>query len=185
MSDHEFQKGHLLNGFPVQDYESLLTSVFPEDNPNSPILGATDDVEIAPNLTSLLHDNSLIVVSLEDDGHLIGCSIAMPIDKMDPSRSDEAKDTAYIYYTAISPDRQGVGLVGTLMDSLFQKLEQEGYTYLERDCVIANGYADNVQKNNEAAIVESYDHTNFPEFGPERFFRIKLGKAAVRGSTSA
>lgn len=180
MSDPETLQSDMLGGFPVQAYEDLLVSVFPSLDPSAPVLGVTDEVEMASHVSALLHDESLVVASLGDNGQLIGCSLATPVDRMDPSRASEARDTAYIYFTAIDPKRQGEGLVGPLMETLLQKLWRAGYSFVERDCVIANGYADNVQQTYRGAIVESYDHTNFPEAGPERFFRIDLGRLAIK-----
>lgn len=169
----------LVDGFPVEAYVDLLVAAFPDIDPDDPITGVTDDVEIAPSLRALVSDPSMIVVSIEESGRLVGCSIAMSAARMDPSREDAA-DTAYIYFTAIDPSRQGNKLVGAHMTTLFEKIVEQGYSYIEQDCVIENGYADNVQQNYVGAIVDSHDHNNYPEAGPERFFRIELGRLAFK-----
>lgn len=68
------------------------------------------------------------------------------------------------------------------MDDLFKQLLGRGYTFVERDCVIVNGYADSVQKAVGPAIVEVYDHTRNPDIGPERFFRIDLSKMGLNNT---
>lgn len=178
MSRPEIPLDHL-DGFPSEDYVKLLMGAFPEEDPQESVLGITDEVEIAPTLYALLEDSSVIVSSIEENGQLIGCSIAMPIDKMDPSREAEASDTAYIYYTAVEPSRQGEGLVAKVNDSMINKLKKQGYSYVEQDNVIANGYANKIKKNYNSSIVDSYEHSSFPEVGPEVFVRIKLGEIAI------
>lgn len=164
------------NRFPVEDYEKVFTRAFPEDNLTDPILGERDDVEIAPNFAALIDDPEVILAELEQDGKLVGFSLAMPVGKMDPEREDESPETAYIYYTGLEPDEQGQGQVGPLNREMERKLREHGYAYFEEDCIIANGYAAAVQKNYADDIVDSYDHTKFPEFGSQRHFRISLEK---------
>lgn len=86
MSFENLTSGNMLNGFPVDAYVNLFTNTFIGDNPNDPILGVTDDVIIADNLRELFNNKLLTVASLEEGGELVGYSIAMPIDLMDPSR---------------------------------------------------------------------------------------------------
>lgn len=169
----------LIDGFPASAHADLLVSVFPDIDPNSPVLGESDEVEVAANMDAFIRDPSTIVASLEENGKLIGCSIAIPAEKMNPDR-EGAENTAYIYFTAIDPAKQGSKLVEPLMASLFEKVAERGYTYIERDSIIENGYADDVEKNYTGAIVDSYDHSKYPEAGPERFFRIELGKVAFK-----
>lgn len=171
MSEEETQTR---NHFPIEDYEKLFARAFPDVDPAAPVLGATDDIEIAPNLAALLANPEVTVAELEKDGQLAGFSLAMPIGTMDPARQAEATETAYIYYTALDPAEQGQGHVGPLMKIMEEKLRAQGYSYVEEDCMTANGYADSVQKNYADAIVESRDHIDFPEIGSQRFFRIDL-----------
>ena len=165
-----------IEGFTVQDYEDVMLEAFPSDDPDWPILGATDDVLIAPNFRSLLNDPSVTVVPVKKGDQLIGFSLAMPIGMMDPSRADESAETAYIYYTAIEPFHQNRGMVEELSREMLHKLVQNGYKAVERDSVIENGYADKVQETYRAGIVDQYDHNDFEEIGPQRFLRIELDK---------
>jgi ribosomal protein S18 acetylase RimI-like enzyme len=146
---------------------------------NKPVLGVTDDIVVAPSFRDMVLDPNHTIVVLREQGTIVGFSLAIPIGEMDPSRTGESVDTAYIYYTAIEPTHQGQGYVGQIMDQLIASLRQKGYRYIERDAVIANGYADKIEKRYGDAIVTQYDHNHFPEFGPERFFRIDLEKIAL------
>lgn len=55
-------------------------------------------------------------------------------------------------------------------------LLSKGSRYLERDCVMDNGYADKVLRSFQGSIEVTYEHVKFPEVGRERFFRINLEK---------
>lgn len=184
MSHHEDLPTGQVNGFPVEDYERLIVSAFPGEPIDFPVLGATDDIEIAPSLTAFLQDPQLIVASIQEDGRLIGCSLAIPIDRMDPQRAAEANETAYIYYTAIEPDKQGQGRIGPLSDLLFARLAERGFTYVEQDAVHDNGYHKKILKNYRQSIIETSTHNKFA-YGPQQFFRIRLGELAVGDQTDA
>ena len=144
---------------------------------DKPILGMTDDDIAAPNVHEMIRDPDTTIAILSEDGKVIGFSMAIPIGKMNPKREEESGDTAYIYFTGIEPGQQGQGLVGTLMEDMTDRLKAKGYGFMERDCVLTQGYADSVEKAYHDAIVEQYDHTRWQEVGPERFFRIDLSAA--------
>lgn len=182
MSHHEDLAAGRLDGFPVEDYERLILRAFPGEPIDFPVLGATDDIEIAPSLTAFLQDPQLIVASIQEDGQLIGCSLAIPIDRMDPQRAAEANETAYIYYTAIDPDKQGQGRVGPLSEQLFNRLAKHGFTYVEQDAMHDNGYHEKILKNYRQSIIETSTHNKFA-YGPQQFFRIRLGKLAMGEQT--
>jgi hypothetical protein len=148
---------------------------------NEVILGETDDDIVASNIYDLLNSPTTVLDVIIEDAEVIGASVAIPIGQMDPSRTAESNETAYIYFTAIAKNRQGERLVGGLMEKQFIRLYEMGYRYAEEDCVTENGYADKVQKNAGEAIVETYDHNNYPDIGPQRFFRIDLEKATHGG----
>ena len=148
------------------------TEVFAD--PSEPVLGQTDDVVMAENLEQLIRQPDTIITTLNEDEQMVGFTLAVPIGVMDPTRAAESNDTAYIYYTAIEPERIGEGKVEPLMAATVERLRDDGYSFLERDSQISNGYADKIQKTYQDAIVSSRDHLDFPEFGPLRFFRIDL-----------
>lgn len=81
-------------------------------------------------------------------------------------------DTAYISYTAIEPQYQKKGHLGVLIAAVEEELRSIGYTHIERNARIANGYADKITAFYGDRIVTSYDHPS--GLGPLRFFRIRL-----------
>lgn len=64
------------------------------------------------------------------------------------------------------------------MKKLYAQLRERGYKYIERDAVLAEGWADKVERNHKGAIVASHEHDKWG-LGPERFFRIDLEKLGV------
>lgn len=158
----------------VEQIEAINDTVFGDTA--DPVTGITDEVAIAPNLRGLLERPDALVVALEEDGRVDGFSVIIPIGVMDPSRVEESSDTAYVYVTAIKPEEQGKSRVGTLMETVHQQLLQRGYSYLERDANIANGYADSIDKFYGEAVVNRRDHEGYPGTGAERNFRIDLSK---------
>lgn len=164
----------VINGFSVKEYEDFFVRAFPEADLDESILGNTDDVVIAPNFRALLNQPDVSVYTLQRSGRLAGFSLMMPIDKMDPSRQGET-GTAYVYYAAIDPALQGEGLVGVLSQKMMASAKSGGYEFIEADCMIENGYADNVEKTYGDAVVDKFEHNDFGE-GPQRFFRIELDK---------
>lgn len=89
-------------------------------------------------------------------------------------------ETAYINYTAIDPDYQDQGYLGKLISAVEDELVKIGFTHIERDCRIENGYADKVEKFYSDRIDVKYDHAS--SLGPLRFFRIRLKRASVEGA---
>lgn len=147
-------------------------------NPDAPVTAEREEHIIAPNLTAALQDPNSVIALVKDPltDEVVGYSWAIPINYMTPEREAEMFDTAYIYFTVIKESQRGKGLVGHVTDQLLKEIATKGYTYVERDSRIENGYADNIDKNYKDSILERYDHTKFPEFGPERHFRIDIQK---------
>lgn len=143
---------------------------------DDPLLGERDDVMVYKNIQEAFCDPASTVMILQDEGNennVIGYTLAMPIDRMDPERVSEGKETAYIYHTVISEHYRGQKMVGRLTDPLFVELHKQGFLYVERDSRIPNGYADSVERNYKGSILRSYDHDRFG-LGQERFFRIDI-----------
>ena len=159
--------------------EALAMKLF-EDvlGPQGQVLGLKDEDIVAPDLAGLIRDPENVVATVSDGEKVTGFSVAVPIGKFNPERASESADTAYVYLTGIEPNKQGQGEVGPLMKNLTDELKRQGYSFLERDCVLTQGYADKVGKAYEGAIIEQHDHTRWPEVGPERFSRIDLSKVA-------
>lgn len=85
--------------------------------------------------------------------------------------------TAYIDFTAIEPDYQNKGHLGTLIGAVEDELRKCSYEFIERNCRIELGYADQVEKHYADRTVAKYDHES--ALGPLRFFRIALKKEPV------
>lgn len=165
----------------TEQIEALAQQLFGAGlGPNGEVLGMGDDDIVAPSLHELITDPTNTRTTLEEDGKLIGFSMAVPVGKMDPSRQDESFETAYIYYTGVDPSRQGEKLVGPLLIATGQKLRDRGYAFAEAHMVKTQGFADNVTKNLGPAIVESEDNTWWPEIGPQRFVRVDLSRIDPR-----
>ena len=161
-----------------QEIKESVTSLAVENlhlEEDKPLLGERDDVIAFRNIEEAFLDPKSVAVILRDrsNNSLIGYTLAMPIDRMDPNRASEGKETAYIYHAVVAEPYRGQGMVGRLTDPLFLELDRQGFLYVERDSMIANGYADNVEKNSKGSIVKSYDHDRFG-LGQERFFRINI-----------
>lgn len=172
MTIHE---GDPLDSSTLDQVEALTRQLFGDSmDLDKPILGITDDDIVAANIHEMLRDPATTVATLTEGESVIGFSVAIPIGAMDPKREAESSSTAYIYFTGIEPSRQGQGLVGVLMQDMADRLRAKGFAFMERDCVLTQGYADSVEKAYQGAIVEKYDHTRWPAVGPERFFRIDL-----------
>jgi len=163
----------------TKQVETLAETLFSGAlGPNGVVLGITNNDVVADNLRSLVTDPGNTVATYTVGDKLVGFSVAVPIDKMDSTRSSESQETAYIYFTGVQPELQSQGHVGPLMDDMYRKLRTRGYQFVERDSMIENGYADNVEKANEGAIDEGsmYDYDPWG-LGMERHFRIDLSKA--------
>jgi len=175
----------IINSTRIPEIKQLAQLAFGFWNPNQPILGITNDIVIAPNLASLLGQESAITASLETDDQVVAFSVATPIGKFDPHKNG-VTDTAYIYATAVHPERQGQGLVGELMQGLHAALLQRSYRYIERDATLRNGYADKILKVYGDSIVDmSQPRTRFPEVGPARWFWIDLQKYSEQTKPAA
>ncbi len=182
MYDPELNHPRLINGFPATAYQDLLVEAFAGKHsldPNEPVMGDPENVELAPDLLTFLNDESVIIEELTEDGKLIGCSIAVPIEKFAPERSDEAGETVYIYFTAVRPDLQSQGRVWPLIQAMDQRLIEAGYKFVERDSDRESGYADKLEQHYRGAILEKRDHKGYSDTGSERFFRIALGQVAL------
>lgn len=155
-----------------------VTPVF--SSPEEPILGATDEVVVAPNLDALLHDPDTTLAVTTEGKKVTGFSVAVPVGRFDRTKEARSADTAYIYYTGIEPSLRGRGLVGPLMEKMYGLLRDKGYKRVERDAVLDQGWADKVQRSSpEGAIMSSHDHTTWEEVGPQRFFEMDLSKLGV------
>jgi hypothetical protein len=182
MPGPEINPSRLINGFPAIAYQDLLVEAFAGEyplDPSEPVMGDPENVELAPDLLTFLNDESVIIEGLAENGRLIGCSVAVSIEKFAPERSDEAGEAVYIYFTAVHPDLQRHGRVWPLIQMMDQRLIEAGYKFVERDSDRESGYADKIEQHYRDAIVERRDHNGYSDTGAERFFRIALGRVAL------
>lgn len=168
--------GHELSPEVLDQVEGLARRVFGDEEVDSPMLGMTEQDVLAANIHELIHDPENTIVTLEEEGQTIGFSVAVPYEKMRIEGPEKTKDTAYIYYSGIDPNRQNQGLVKKLNDDMLNMLSTKGYKFATRDSVMDQDYAEKVEKAYDKAIVERYDHERWPDVGPQRFFRIDLAK---------
>jgi len=115
---------------------------------------------------------AIIVILRSPDHKIIGYSYALPVNIEEPEREDEKNETANIDSTAILPEFQGKGLVGTLVGRVEDELRKRHFKFLEREAAAYNGYADSIQKHYQGRILDSHDIES--KYGPQRFFRISL-----------
>jgi ribosomal protein S18 acetylase RimI-like enzyme len=128
----------------------------------------------------MTHPKSTTAILQAKDSSIIGFALVLPANFV-YSLSDEFKDrdstseVAYLLNIGIHPDFQGKKLVGVLLKTVDEALRSEGYRYLDRDTVTANGYAQKIKKNYQEKIVkEEGPYTVDPNTGEQIYFRIKL-----------
>ncbi len=144
---------------------------------DTPMLGQTDDVMVASNIEAAFTSSDSTAVLLRDRrGDLLGYSLSVPFEKMDPQGAVGKPKSAYIYFTVLDKDHRGQGLVGKITDPLFEELSKQGYEKVVRDSMIGNGYAAKVAKHYTDSIDEAIDHEYWPEVGPQTRFTIDINK---------
>lgn len=92
-------------------------------------------------------------------------------------------ETAYMSIVAIEPDYQGKGHLARLVSGVEAELIRVGFTHIEINARIENGYAAKIAKAYAGRIEFQYDHGS--RIGPLTFFRIVLKEAAVAGDEPA
>ena len=163
--------------YSIAEMVALLDRAFPEDEiTTKPAIGIGDNI-MAPNAAALLAIPTTIIGTASKDGRLVAISVAIPKSEFDPSNPDPR--TAYVFYAAVEPSLQGNSLIAVAARSLESQLKDLGYVFIEQDCVKENGYADTISRAYTNAIVLQYDHINYPEIGPQRFFRIDLNNLPI------
>jgi ribosomal protein S18 acetylase RimI-like enzyme len=115
-------------------------------------------------LESTFDDPHNIIVLLRKGAKIVGFSAAIP--------DESVQGAVYIETTEIHPDEQGKGYVASIMNVLENEARTRGYTFLTRNAAVGNGYADKIQKNYGERISQTYE--NDSEYGPQRYFKIKL-----------
>lgn len=85
--------------------------------------------------------------------------------------TDDA-ESFYLSSVALLEEYRGQGWIGPMTSALETAVHERGYRYLTTDAVIANGYADSIQRHYGQRIVASHEHDS--EWGRQRFFKIRL-----------
>jgi predicted N-acetyltransferase YhbS len=147
---------------------------------DAPIKGMGQDVIVANSFQEMLRDPSNTLVTLEEKGQVLGFTLSTPIDVVDMGREHESTQTAYGFFGGIEPSRQGEKLIGSLLQETVRTLADRGYSFVECDCTIYNGWADSFGKfyrKFDGAIVDERERSAWPGEDPYRFFRINLQRA--------
>lgn len=118
-------------------------------------------------------ENVVVLLRSTRDGRIVGFTYATTIDLMEEGRGEEWDETAYIPDTVIDSAYRGRGLLSSLMRTLEDELRRRGYRFLERDAVIAHGYAAKIERAYRDRIVERGEPHPSP-WGPQVHFRIRL-----------
>jgi ribosomal protein S18 acetylase RimI-like enzyme len=130
-------------------------------------------------------DSTVVIMRDKETNKVVGFTYTEPVQQVyredfHPERV-QLPHTAYIQNTALSGDYRGHKLVGRLMEQLEAELVTKGYEYLERDAVVANNYAENIQKKYGDRIVLAEPHGS--RWGDQVFIRIKLLSSKSSQST--
>ncbi len=159
----------------IKQAEDMIESTFGV-NPKAPVLGITDDVEIAPNFNVLMQaSDTIFMLDQTDEGQIKGFDLAIPIAAMDPTRAHEA-DTAYLYVTVVAENMRGQGIVWGIHNKLFRELISKGYKVLETDVFTENGYADRFEREYGDLVKRlGPDHNNWG-VGMERPLRLHINE---------
>ena len=113
-------------------------------------------------MRSDINDPKMNLVLLKDDTSIVGFTYAVP----------ENEESVRIVDTVILKEYQHRGFVSMLMSYLETELKKGGYTYITRDALVENGYADKIIKNYSSRIIETKEFTS--KWGKQKYFKIKL-----------
>lgn len=143
--------------------------------PDQPMEGQTDDITAYANIEEAFKSPDTTTVVLKDlSGKIIGYTLAFPFQKMDPESAKRISKAAYIYFTVLDQEHRGQGLVGQLVEPLFEELDSQGYERVVRDSKREDGYAGKVARHYAGSIIEQTDHEYWPVVGPETRFVIDI-----------
>lgn len=122
--------------------------------------------------------DSTAIVLYDEKNTPIGYTVAVSSQRayegeLEYENRDFGPEIAYVSNTVIHPEHQGKGLVGALMDKLEDALRGKGYTYLDRDSAVENGYAAKVERHYGDRVV-TQAKAQESEYGSQRYFRIAL-----------
>ncbi len=116
--------------------------------------------------------NIIILLKEEDRKKIIGFTYAKPREPETNDSPANKGETAWVWDTVIEKKHRGKGYLGTMMTSLEEELKRRGFRYLERNALVANNFAKNIDKHYRERIIKKFSLES--EWGPQIFFRIKL-----------
>lgn len=119
-----------------------------------------------------LNKNNFIIILKSDTDEVIGFTYARTPKDAEPIFADVDDETACMWDTIIKKEYRGQHLLGSMMALLEEELKKAGYKYMERSALLANNYAENIQKFYQGRIIQSKPQDS--KWGPQIFFRIKL-----------
>lgn len=161
----------------VSQVEQLIEKTL-EFNPTDPVLGMDEEDVITANMKDFINDPETIIPSIMDEeGNVLAVNVITPIGRMDRRRKAESQETAYIYFTSVDPELQGLGLVKGLNEATMKALQSKGYKYVEIDAAHKSGYAQKLSESYKDAIIGSRVHNDWG-LGDQTSLRIDLGKVA-------
>lgn len=114
--------------------------------------------------TEFLSPSAVVVLLRDADTHqIVGYMNAL---------ADDDPHSMYLSSVALLPTYRGHGSVGPMTTKIEKISREQGYRFLTTDAVIANGYADAIERHYGHRIVEKYEHES--RWGRQRFFKIRL-----------
>lgn len=113
-------------------------------------------------MQSDVNDSKMNLVLLKDGDSIVGFTYAVP----------ENEESVRIVDTVLMKEYQHKGFVSLLMSCLETELKKRGYTYITRDALVENGYADKIIKNYSPRIIETKEFTS--TWGKQIYFKIQL-----------
>ena len=129
------------------------------------------------DIIRLISDPNSILILCKDtqNNEYIGYCLTVPIGLSDSLRSEESKETAYIYDIGFLKKFRGHGLASQMLTLLELELERKRYTYLEGDLRTENNFSETIKRKFGIRIINKKGpQTSNPVFGPQMHYRIQL-----------
>ncbi len=116
--------------------------------------------------------NLVVVLKNTTSNEAVGFTYAKPLDPEGDDSPAKQGETAWMWDTVIKKEHRGKGLLGIMMSTLEEELRNRGFKYLERNALIANNFAENIDKHYNDRIIKKFPLDS--RWGPQIFFRIRL-----------
>jgi ribosomal protein S18 acetylase RimI-like enzyme len=129
----------------------------------------TQEVLMADFLDS---KNIVVILKKNDTEEVVGFTYAKPMEPETPDSPARPGETAWMWDTVIKKEYRGMHLLPIIMERLEGELKKRGFKYVERNAMVANGYAQAIARHYKGRIIKSFSVDS--KWGPQVFFRIKL-----------